>query len=85
MGSLGAIILAVMEEDGSKLWLREPDTGGWDVDFKIPVGLDAGPIGMSQLVSNTGLLPPVFADMLSGPIKSCNFLRGSLPSSFLLS
>ena len=80
--SLGEIILAVREDDGSKLWL---EWAGSDADLRIPVGLDEGPIGMSELVSNTGLLPTFFADMLSGPIKSCNFLRGSHPSSFLLS
>ena len=72
-----------MEDDGSKLWLSECE--GSDADLRIPVGLDEGPIGMSELVSNTGLLPTFFADKLSGPIKSCNFLRGSHPTSFLLS
>ena len=77
---LGAIILAVSDEDeGSRLWLREVTC----CDLRIPVGLDAGPIGMSELVSNTGLFPTFFADKLSGPIKSCNFLRGSDPTSFL--
>ena len=73
--SEGVIILEVKEAGGSG---KE--------DFRMPVGLERGR-GMSMLpVSAMDLpWPPVFvADKLSAPIKSCNFLRGSDPSGFLL-
>ena len=84
-------VMIALESDESlpaRLWLCEDvgrRKGGWCGDFSTPSGLRDAPIGMSELVSTADLLPKFFVDKLSGPIKSCNFLRGSVPSSFLSS
>ena len=80
-------VMIALESDESlpaRLWLCE-DVGRRKGDFSTPSGLRDAPIGMSELVSTAGLLPKFFVDKLSGPIKSCNFLGVSDPTSFLSS